>query len=125
MNKRLLGIQEHDAVKAGLHWDILFEDVVNGEKILRSFAVPKHRLPEGKEQLLAIQVEDHSWGYRDFEGSLGKGYGEGEVKMIFNGYVDVDRFDDKKIIFNYKGGKYQIHKALWLKGKNLFNFIKK
>ena len=48
MQKRLLVIQEHDAVKAGLHWDIRFEDEINGEKILRSFAVPKHRLPNKK-----------------------------------------------------------------------------
>ena len=89
MQKRLLVIQEHDAVKAGLHWDIRFEDEINGEKILRSFAVPKHRLPNKKEQLLAIQVEDHPWSYRNFEGHLGEGYGEGDVKMIFNDYVDM------------------------------------
>ena len=125
MQKRLLVIQEHDAVKAGLHWDIRFEDEINGEKILRSFAVPKHRLPNKKEQLLAIQVEDHPWSYRNFEGHLGEGYGEGDVKMIFNDYVDIDRYEDKKIIFNHKGEKYQIHKSMWLKGKNMFNFIKK
>ena len=30
-----------------------------GEKVLRSFAIPKHKLPEGKEQILALAVEDH------------------------------------------------------------------
>ena len=125
MQKRLLVIQEHDAVKAGLHWDIRFEDEINGEKILRSFAVPKHILPNKKEQLLAIQVEDHPWSYRNFEGHLSEGYGEVYVKMIFNDYVDIDRYEDKKIIFNHKGEKYQIHKSMWLKGKNMFNFIKK
>tara|TARA_R110000824_G_C14669658_1_gene618899 strand:+ start:17 stop:400 length:384 start_codon:yes stop_codon:yes gene_type:complete len=127
MNKRLLVIQEHDAVKAGLHWDIRFEDedeVIQGLKVLRSFAVPKHRLPNKKEQLLAIEVDVHPWNYRDFEGEL-TGYGKGTVKMIFNDYIDIDRFDDKKIIFNYNGEKYQIHKSMWLKGKNMFNFIKK
>ena len=117
--------QSRSKVKAGLHWDIRFEDEVDGKKILRSFAIPKHRLPNKKEQLLAIQVEDHPWSYRNFEGRLSEGYGEGDVKMIFNDYVDVDRYEDKKIIFNHKGEKYQIHKSMWLKGKNMFNFIKK
>ena len=48
MNKGLFLIQEHDAVRAGLHWDIRFEK----NDILESFVIPKHRLPKEKEQLL-------------------------------------------------------------------------
>jgi len=124
MGKRLLVIQEHDAVKAGLHWDIRFEEEIDGIKVLRSFTVPKHRLPNKKEQLLAIEVDLHPWDYRNFEGEL-KGYGKGTVKMVFNDYVDIDRYEWKKIIFNYNNEKYQIHKSMWLKGENMFNLIKK
>ena len=119
--KKLMVIQEHDAVKAGLHWDLRFEKThtdknspLYGEKVLRSFAIPKHKLPEGKERILAVQVGDHAWSYRNFEGDLGPGYGRGSVKMIFNGKVEVEHFDDKKIIFEYEGNKYQIYKCDWL-----------
>ena len=120
MKKRMI-IQEHDAVKAGLHWDLRFEKThtdknspLYGEKVLRSFAIPKHKLPEGKERILAVQVGDHAWSYRNFEGNLGPGYGRGSVKMIFNGKVEVEHFDDKKIIFEYEGNKYQIYKCNWI-----------
>ena len=119
--KKLMVIQEHDSVKAGLHWDLRFEKThtnknspLYGEKVLRSFAIPKHKLPEGKERILAVQVGDHAWSYRNFEGNLGPGYGRGSVKMIFNGKVEVEHFDDKKIIFEYEGNKYQIYKCDWL-----------
>ena len=130
--KKLMVIQEHDAVKAGLHWDLRFEKIhtdknspLYGEKVLKSFAIPKHKLPEGKEKILAIQVGDHAWSYRNFEGNLGPGYGRGSVKMIYNGKVEVERFDEDKIIFEYKGSKYQLHKAPWIKNEKAFIIIKK
>jgi len=125
-------IQEHDAVKAGLHWDLRFEkdftdknSPMYGEKVLHSFAIPKHKLPEGKEQILAIQVNDHAWSYRNFEGELGPGYGRGSVKMIYNEQVEVEIFDEDKIIFEYKGNKYQIYKCHWMKNENAFMIRKK
>ena len=48
MNKGLFLIQEHDAVRAGLHWEIRFEK----NDILESFVIPKHRLPKEKEQFI-------------------------------------------------------------------------
>ncbi len=119
--RKLMVIQEHDAVKAGLHWDLRFEkeytdknSPMYGEKVLRSFVIPKHKFPKGKERLLAVNVKDHAWSYRNFEGNLGPGYGRGSVKMEFNGEVEVEHFDDKKIIFEYKGNKYQIYKCDWI-----------
>ena len=48
MKKRMV-IQEHDAVQAGLHWDLRFEKYYTdknspmyGEKVLSSFVIPKH-----------------------------------------------------------------------------------
>ena len=130
--EKLLVIQEHDAVKAGLHWDIRFEkeytdpqSPMYGKKVLRSFAIPKHKLPEEKEQILALEVEDHAWGYRNFEGKLGPGYGEGSVKMVFNKKVEVEKFDKDKIIFELEENKYQIHKSPWLENDKAFMIIKK
>ena len=80
MDKKLFLIQEHDAVKAGLHWDIRFEK----DGILESFVITKHRLPEKKEQLLEVKVNDHSWNWQFFEGLIGPGFGEGTVKTVFD-----------------------------------------
>ena len=131
MKKRMV-IQEHDAVKVGLHWDLRFEkeytdknSPMYGEKVLRSFAIPKHKLPKGKEQILALAVEDHAWNWQYFEGNIGPGYGEGSVKCLFRDQVEVDRFDENKIIFEYKNNKYQIHKAPWMKNNKAFIIIKK
>lgn len=127
MEKRLLVIQEHNAQRAKLHWDIRFEDFgdINqylekrendtsepmntiSEKILRSFVIPKHRFPEFKEVLLVIPTEDHPWEYKDFEGIIEAGYGAGEVKLIFNDYVNVSIFSKDKIIFKFKEQWYTI-----------------
>ena len=131
MKKRLV-IQEHDAVQAGLHWDLRFEkeytdknSPMYGEKVLRSFVIPKHKFPKGKEQVLAVAVNDHAWNWQYFEGNIGPGYGEGSVKCLVREDVEVERFDDKKIIFTFEGSKYQIHKARWLNTPNLFIMIKK
>ena len=131
MKKRMV-IQEHDAVKVGLHWDLRFEkeytdknSPMYGEKVLRSFAIPKHKLPKGKEQILALVVEDHAWNWQYFEGNIGPGYGEGSVKCLFREDIEIERFDEKKIIFEYEGNKYQMHKAPWMKNDKAFIIIKK
>lgn len=130
--KRLLVIQEHTADKAGLHWDIRFEHHTgslesydsmrvetneptnsNITKVLRSFVIPKHRMPEDKS-LLTIGVEDHPWEYKDFEGEIKQGYGKGMVKLIHNDYVDVEEFTEDKVIFNYNDSTYKIKRAHWM-----------
>ena len=125
MNKGLFLIQEHDAVKAGLHWDIRFEK----GNILESFVIPKHRLPEGKEQLLAVKVNDHSWDWQFFEGKIGPGFGEGTVKCVFREDVEMERIEEgdetKKIIFKHKGNIYQINKASWMNNPNAYLIRKK
>ena len=107
MEKRLLVIQEHKAKRAGLHWDVRFED--NG--VLKSFVLPKHKFPEGIERRLMIPVEDHDWDYKDFEGTLDDGYGEGEVKLIHSDYVDIERFETDIIIFEYNYNWYRMYKT--------------
>ena len=84
-----------------------------------------HKLPEGKEQILALAVEDHAWQWQYFEGNIGPGYGEGSVKCLFRDQVEVDRFDEDKIIFEYKNNKYQLYKCNWIKNENAFMIRKK
>ena len=132
-HERRFVIQEHDAKRAGIHWDLRFEDAgdikeyqdmrtktrepcgVLGDKVLRSFAVPKaginHRMPKVGERWLAIQTEDHPWEYQHFHGHIKSGYGEGSVKLLFNDIISTPVFSENKIKFVYKDKPYVIFKV--------------
>ncbi len=108
--KRFLTIQEHDAKVAGLHWDlrISLEDCPSQQL---SWVLPKARLPSIMETSLAIQVEDHPWSYRNFEGILESGYGAGTVKLIHAGDVQVTRWETNAISFVYAGRGYALRRT--------------
>lgn len=102
-------IHEHHARKK--HWDLRLE---NGG-VLKSWALPKQPLmPKGVKRL-AIQVEDHSKSYADFEGEIKEGYGKGKVKIWDKGNYSLESKKPSKIVFNVQGkrlkGKYVLVKA--------------
>ena len=132
MEKRLLVIQEHLTKRNNLHWDVRFEDFKYIEKpvylekretttpeprnfdstrVLKSFVIPKHEFPELGKVRMAILVEDHPWDYKDFDGIIPSGYGEGNVKLLFSDYVNVSEFSNEKITFEFNEKWYMLFKT--------------
>jgi DNA ligase D-like protein (predicted 3'-phosphoesterase) len=102
-------IQLHDATT--LHYDFRLE--VDG--VLRSWAVPKGPSTDPRERRLAVEVEDHSLEYGDFEGVIGEGgYGSGAVIVWDAGtYRNLD--EERSMARALADGRARF----WLEGEKL------
>jgi bifunctional non-homologous end joining protein LigD len=117
-------IQKHDA--SHLHYDFRLE--IRG--VLKSWAVPKGPSMNPEDHRLAMEVEDHPYDYKDFEGIIPEGqYGGGTVLVWDQGtYEPAEPISGKKeqerwLLSHYHQNKLSIilHGSK-LKGK--FNLIK-
>jgi hypothetical protein len=83
--KWTMSIQQHDARRAGKHWDLRLVDPDTTHA--HSWAVPKSMLPEaGGKPLLAVRTPTHTARYALGFGAkgpqeIGKGYGRGTVEI--------------------------------------------
>ena len=73
---------------------------------MKSWAVPKEPPATEGTKRLAVQVEDHSLGYEDFEGEIEEGlYGAGTVEIWDKGNYVQKEYNHKKIVLELKGKK--------------------
>lgn len=122
--KLLFVIQKHDA--SHLHYDFRLE--IRG--VLKSWAVPKGPSMNPADHRLAMEVEDHPYDYKDFEGTIPEGqYGGGTVLVWDQGtYEPAEKIIGKKqqerwLLSNYHKNKLSIIlDGKKLKGK--FNLVK-
>ncbi len=93
-------IQEHFAERAGHHYDLRLEI----EGVAKSWAL--RYLPQRRgERRLAIQTEDHTLEYMDFEGVIPAGYGKGKVLIWDRGTYELLEREKGKVTYPaLKGG---------------------
>lgn len=96
------------------HFNITPEPIPESEDTaLLSYAIPKARMPEENEKLLAINTELHPIEYINFEGIIPPSeYGAGRVKIYDSGDYEILDINDKRMIIYLNGkkikGKYAI-----------------
>jgi DNA ligase D-like protein (predicted 3'-phosphoesterase) len=100
-------IQQHAA--STLHYDFRLE----AGGVLKSWAVPKGLSTDPREKRLAVEVEDHSLAYADFEGRIGEGYGAGRVIVWDKGTYRP--LTDGPVEAAIENG----HLSFWLEGEKL------
>ncbi len=115
-------LQQHKARRAGNHFDLR----LGNPSGLFSFAFPKGLPKEIGQKSLAIPTELHSWGYKDFEGPISSGYGEGTVSKIEESPVVILERSENKLKFTRGTSKDSpVYTMIRTKNGNFICSIKK
>lgn len=104
----MLAVQDHEAKRARRHFDLRLVDP-SAHKA-HSWAIPKARLPEPGERLLAVQTWTHTPEYALHFGekgpqTIGKGYGAGRVRMAKKAPTEIVEANNDKVRFNIYEGR--------------------
>jgi hypothetical protein len=107
-NRWTLAVQDHEAKRARRHFDLRLVDPDAGKA--HSWAIPKARLPDPGERLLAVQTFTHTPEYALHFGehkteTIGKGYGAGRVRMALKAPTEIIEANNTKVRFNVYDGR--------------------
>jgi DNA ligase D-like protein (predicted 3'-phosphoesterase) len=100
--KNIYVVQRHQAKR--LHYDMRLE--ING--VLKSWVIPKIPPTEKGIKRLAVQTEDHSIDYANFEGDISEGdYGAGSIEIWDKGTFEIEEIDKNKLVIHINGKKLE------------------
>jgi bifunctional non-homologous end joining protein LigD len=106
-------VQEHSARR--LHWDLRLER----DGVAASWAVPNGIPLDPAENRKAVHTEDHPLEYLEFEGEIPAGeYGAGTMRIWDSGTYEVEKWEEKKIVFAFFGERLNGRYALFRAGKD-------
>lgn len=94
-------VHEHDARRAGLHYDLRIE--VGG--VLKDWAFRKPLPTEPGIKRYGVQQEDHELSMLEFEGEIKEGYGAGTMKIWDKGEYELLESDNDKLVLRFYGSK--------------------
>lgn len=103
MTRSKFVIMEHQANKAGLHFDLRFK--MPNSNNWDSFAVRKGVPTLPGKKVLAVRTTVHSEREALLTGKIEQGYGAGILKKWDEGSCDILKYTDKHIILDLKGRK--------------------
>jgi bifunctional non-homologous end joining protein LigD len=116
-------VQEHEAERAGLHYDFRLES--EDGVAMDSWAIRKGPPVESGIKRLAIEVEPHPIEYKTFQGRIPEGYGKGEVSIWDEGeyipegseggdtryfFLNGDKLKGHYILKHWEGNKWLLWK---------------
>ena len=92
----------HDHHARQHHFDLRLEK----DGVLKSWAIPKAKIPDATTKLLAVAAEDHELSYGTFEGEIEEGsYGAGTVSIYDTGSYTIEEWKDNKVVYIAQGKK--------------------
>jgi DNA ligase D-like protein (predicted 3'-phosphoesterase) len=112
-------IHEHNARRAGLHYDLRLE--MDG--VLKDWAFRKPLPLEPGVKRYGVQQEDHDLYWLDFEGEIEEGYGAGTMKIWDKGEYEVLERTPDKMVLMFHGSKLK-GKYVMLRFKDGWLFFK-
>ena len=89
---------------------------------LYSWAIPKAKLPEEDEKLLAIRTPIHRHSYKNFKGVIPTGYGAGKVEVADSGFADIHKATPKNVRYSIQGQPGTSYQLIKTKNKTWLFF---